>query len=242
MFDGYELDCTKDGDDDLSDLDEYLTEYVDGTMDPAMQEAFEEYLEAHPELLDYVCCLNDVRCVLGELNCSCQAPAGVQARLRQTISCDMLNAEAQPAGLESARFRMLAVAAAAVVLVSVGAVVLYNNAATVGAVTQPVAQAVDGQEQAEQPMQGVQPSLVTSAQPGLDVVDYPKLSSSTYGSSWFSQVQNQLRSGELLIDPSMFDRTFKQMPMPTPLQPNVRQPLFHHTGTSRNTGFSFSAK
>lgn len=121
MNDGYDF-TGPDPEEELSDLDEYVTEYVDGTMDPAVREAFEEYLEANPRLLEYVCCLSDVRCALRDLNCSCRAPSGVQARLRRRISGKMV-ADEESSGLRGVRrLGILTAAATTVVLLSVGTI------------------------------------------------------------------------------------------------------------------------
>ncbi|MDA0875464.1 MAG: hypothetical protein O3C45_10450 [Bacteroidetes bacterium] len=51
---------------DLPDeqLDEFLCEYVDGTMDPAVRAAFEEFLEANPDLAAHARCLCQTRSML----------------------------------------------------------------------------------------------------------------------------------------------------------------------------------
>ena len=116
-----------DPEDELADLDEYVTEYLDGTMDPAVQEAFEEYLEANPHLLEYVCCLNDVRCALQDLNCTCQAPSGVQAKLRRRVSGDMVAEECGSRTSTTERLGTLTLAATALVIVSMGALWLYPS-------------------------------------------------------------------------------------------------------------------
>lgn len=121
MDDGYDFNGP-DPEEELSELGEYVTEYVDGTMDPAVREAFEEYLEANPRLLEYICSLSDVRCALRDLNCSCQAPSGVQARLRRRISGDMV-ADEEPSGLRGVRrLGVLTAAATTLVLLSVGTI------------------------------------------------------------------------------------------------------------------------
>jgi anti-sigma factor RsiW len=51
-------------------LDEWLCEYVDGTMDPSVEAVFEQYVEANPELKAHVQRLRQTR----ELLCGCDAP------------------------------------------------------------------------------------------------------------------------------------------------------------------------
>jgi len=48
-------------------LDEWLCEYVDGTMDPSLETVFEQYVEANPELRAHVNRLQETR----ELLCNC---------------------------------------------------------------------------------------------------------------------------------------------------------------------------
>ena len=76
---------------DHSDLDEFLVEYVDGTMDPVVREAFEEFLHVYPEVAAHVDCLASVRnelCKLGD-DCRCNAPPGFQARLKRQLACEV---------------------------------------------------------------------------------------------------------------------------------------------------------
>ena len=49
-------------------LDEWLCEYVDGTMDPSVEAVFEQYVEANPELKAHVKRLRQTR----ELLCGCE--------------------------------------------------------------------------------------------------------------------------------------------------------------------------
>ena len=41
-------------DDEFQDLDEFLVEYVDGTIDPVVSKALEEYMAANPRLVSHV--------------------------------------------------------------------------------------------------------------------------------------------------------------------------------------------
>ncbi|PSQ97662.1 MAG: hypothetical protein BRD55_01990 [Bacteroidetes bacterium SW_9_63_38] len=51
-------------------LDEWLCEYVDGTMDPSLEAIFEQYVEANPELEAHVERLKETRRLL----CECSLP------------------------------------------------------------------------------------------------------------------------------------------------------------------------
>ena len=74
-------------------LDEFLCEYADGTMDPSVQKVFEEYLLANPQLADHaeqLRCTHELLCLHG---CRLRAPEGLQARVRQRLSCEMMEAQ-----------------------------------------------------------------------------------------------------------------------------------------------------
>lgn len=73
---------------DPSELDEFLVEYVDGTMDPVVRKAFEDFLRVYPEIRAQVDCLSSVRtqlCRLGD-DCRCKAPPGFQDRLKRQLA------------------------------------------------------------------------------------------------------------------------------------------------------------
>ncbi len=81
---------------DPTDLDEFLVEYVDGTMDPVVRGAFEDFLRVYPEVRAHVDCLSSIRtelCRLGD-DCRCQAPPGFQDRLKRQLACEMSGAVA----------------------------------------------------------------------------------------------------------------------------------------------------
>jgi hypothetical protein len=81
---------------DPTDLDEFLVEYVDGTMDPVVRGAFEEFLRVYPEVRAHVDCLTSIRtelCKLGD-DCRCHAPPGFQDRLKRQLACEMSTAAA----------------------------------------------------------------------------------------------------------------------------------------------------
>lgn len=77
--------------DEDSKLDEFLCEYVDGTMDPKVREVFEEYLRMNPRLAEQVRCLCQTRQLL------CQqhqlAPRGFQDRLRRRVACEVMRSQ-----------------------------------------------------------------------------------------------------------------------------------------------------
>lgn len=82
-------------------LNEWLCEYVDGTMDPSLRRVFEKYVQANPELKAHVERLRRTR----ELLCACsqgprqEAPDDVCARVQEKVECDMLRS---PRSLEEA--------------------------------------------------------------------------------------------------------------------------------------------
>jgi anti-sigma factor RsiW len=60
-------------------LDEWLCEYVDGTMDPALAAIFEQYVEANPDLKAHVESLRETRRLL----CECGRPAELSCEARE---------------------------------------------------------------------------------------------------------------------------------------------------------------
>ena len=89
MTDGYEQSESDDfSDDDFSDLDEWLCEYVDGTIDPAARRAFEEYMRANPALAQHVQRLFQARNLLCTYGCRHQAPTGLQPRLHRRLAVE----------------------------------------------------------------------------------------------------------------------------------------------------------
>lgn len=77
-------------------LNEWLCEYVDGTMDPSLRRVFEKYVEANPDLKAHIERLRHTR----DLLCQCREPVdddvpeavpeAVRARVREKVECDLL--------------------------------------------------------------------------------------------------------------------------------------------------------
>ena len=105
------------GNDDRSSLeDEFLCEYVDGTMDPVVKEVFEEYLQSNPDLREHVECLRNTRMILCRYACGCHAPNDLHDRLRRQISCELIGARIPfHVGLTD-RFRTVATVASTMAL------------------------------------------------------------------------------------------------------------------------------
>jgi anti-sigma factor RsiW len=74
-------------------LDEWLCEYVDGTMDPSLEAVFEQYVEANPELKAHVERLQETRDLLCECGLSKEAPPELQSGICTEVECDMLQSE-----------------------------------------------------------------------------------------------------------------------------------------------------
>ena len=107
-----------DGDADSSGLeDEFLCEYVDGTMDPVVQEVFEEYLRMNPELKRHVECLRNTRLILCRYGCRCHAPRDLHDRLRHRIACELMNGQVPFQLVLSDRLRSFATMTSAMALV-----------------------------------------------------------------------------------------------------------------------------
>ena len=91
MADGYK----NAGDHKFADLDEWLCEYVDGTIDPVVCKALEEYMQHNEELAAHVERLRETRHLLCQYGCSYQAPSGLQPRLRRRLATEIIE-ESQP--------------------------------------------------------------------------------------------------------------------------------------------------
>jgi anti-sigma factor RsiW len=69
-------------------LDEWLCEYVDGTMDPSLEAVFEQYVEANPELKAHIQRLEETR----DLLCECGLPRDPSPDAERdrcgTVDCD----------------------------------------------------------------------------------------------------------------------------------------------------------
>jgi anti-sigma factor RsiW len=93
----FEGDVPSDGDEPSYEwLDEWLCEYVDGTMDPSLEAVFEQYVEANPDLKAHVERLQKTR----DLLCNCglpkEPPADVEAEVCREVECDMPQPSAPP--------------------------------------------------------------------------------------------------------------------------------------------------
>jgi len=92
----------KDGDDaSYAWLDEWLCEYVDGTMDPSLKANFETYIEANPELKSHIEQLNETRDLLGQRG-GPEPPSKekrervcrrVRSKVCRKVECDMLRSQ-----------------------------------------------------------------------------------------------------------------------------------------------------
>ena len=80
---------------EFADLDEWLCEYVDGTIDPVVREALEEYMQANPVLASHVESLMETRHLLCNFGCKHKAPSRLQPLLRYRLENEILE-EAQP--------------------------------------------------------------------------------------------------------------------------------------------------
>lgn len=77
-------------------LDEWLCEYVDGTMDPSLEAVFDKYVDANPELKAHVKRLRKTR----ELLCGCDVPeepsVETQADVCTEVEQDLLETSSSP--------------------------------------------------------------------------------------------------------------------------------------------------
>ena len=80
----------------LDGLDEYLCEYVDGTMDPAVRASFEDYMAQNPKVAAHVRELQALRQALCRYGCRIQAPVGMHYRLRCRLQNEDLEGASTP--------------------------------------------------------------------------------------------------------------------------------------------------
>jgi len=85
MLEGYDPDYSEQPDDQL---DEFLCEYVDGTMDPSVRAAFEEYLEANPTLADHARCLCRTRSMLSSYG-GRHGGETLEEQIRHRVACEL---------------------------------------------------------------------------------------------------------------------------------------------------------
>lgn len=109
-------------------LDEWLCEYVDGTMDPSLEAVFEQYVEANPELKAHVQRLKETRRLLCECGLSQGPSAGVKDEICAEVEC---NSSSSPPLSDLLRNRPTA-ALGLVSSVAVALVVGFLIGATVG--------------------------------------------------------------------------------------------------------------
>ncbi len=113
MADGYK----HPGENDFTDLDEWLCEYVDGTIDPVVCEALEEYMQHNEALASHVERLREARHLLCQYGCSYQAPSGLQPRLRRRLATEIVH-ESQPfKGISSTHLMTLATITSVVAII-----------------------------------------------------------------------------------------------------------------------------
>ena len=93
MSEGY---YRAEGDDAYPWLDEFLCEYADGTMDPSVRKAFDEYLLANPYLAEHAEQLRCTHLLLCHHGCRLRAPEGLEARVRQRLSGEMMQSQRGP--------------------------------------------------------------------------------------------------------------------------------------------------
>ena len=72
-------------------LDEWLCEYVDGTMDPSLEAVFEQYVEANPELKEHIRRLQQTK----DLLCECGLPKEPDSQIEDEL-CAEVECETPP--------------------------------------------------------------------------------------------------------------------------------------------------
>ena len=80
---------------DFADMDEWLCEYVDGTIDPVVREALEEYMQTNPALASHVERLRETRHLLCRFGYRHKAPSRLQPELRCRLANEIMH-DAEP--------------------------------------------------------------------------------------------------------------------------------------------------
>ncbi len=110
--------------DSWQDLDEFLCEYVDGTMDPVVREVFEEYVRENPDLAEHVQCLCDARDALIHSRCACRLKADFIDRLRRRLTVEQARAANSELPGVASQLGYLAAFTSALVVMTVAAMLL----------------------------------------------------------------------------------------------------------------------
>jgi hypothetical protein len=110
--------------DSWQDLDEFLCEYVDGTMDPVVREVFEEYVRDNPDLAEHVQCLCDARDALIHSSCACRLKADFIDRLRRRLVVEQARAVSSALPDVVSQLGYLAAFTSALVVMTVAAMLL----------------------------------------------------------------------------------------------------------------------
>ncbi len=118
------------------DLDEFLCEYVDGTMDPVVRKVFEEYVRENPELAEHVQCLCEAREALVHSVCVCQLKADFLDRLRRRLSQESARSERVFPEMVS-QLGYLAALTSALVVMTVAAILVVEYAGSEESIPDP---------------------------------------------------------------------------------------------------------
>lgn len=140
-------------------LDEWLCEYVDGTMDPSLEAVFEKYVEANPELRAHVKRLRQTR----ELLCGCDLPeepsSETQAEVCTEVENDLLHSSSLSGIAGNRRLAVLGFATSVVAALVIG---FLAGSMFVDPVRQSPAQAVPTAEERDPEPQTIAPQYEPS--------------------------------------------------------------------------------
>lgn len=106
------------------DLDEFLCEYVDGSMDPVVREVFEEYVRENPDLAEHVQCLCEAREALIHSACACRLKADFLDRLRRRLTIEAARSDRSVLPDMVSQLGYLAAFTSALVVMTVAAMLL----------------------------------------------------------------------------------------------------------------------
>lgn len=146
-------------------LDEWLCEYVDGTMDPSLEAVFEQYVDANPDLKAHVKRLKQTRDLLCECGLPREPSETLESDICADVECDMMTSSTPVSDVVRARPLAAAgvvssVAIALVIGFLVGATMVGPPSSTITA-SSPT-QSVDSEPQSLAPRV---PHTQTSARP-----------------------------------------------------------------------------
>ncbi len=101
-------------------LDEWLCEYVDGTMDPSLEAVFEKYVEANPDLKAHIERLQETRDLLCNCGLSKEPPSDVEAEVCREVESGEQHSSSEAEGSQNRPVSTLGLVSSVTVALVVG--------------------------------------------------------------------------------------------------------------------------